>query len=192
MPAPVIYLNAFPGTGRLTIARHLAPLIPSSKILDNHQLIDPIESYCPRGHPAYWEERSKLRQKHLAQIKADPATVYIFTDSRAEHDECMGDYTDLALYPTSRRFYSVVLECEEGENVRRLECVGRTGGKLRDAEVLLEHRRKYDGGVWKFGDDDEMVLDVTNVAPQEAARIIFEWWSKREKEGRSQDDEYDL
>lgn len=191
MPASVLYLNAFPGTGKLTIARHLAPLISGSKILDNHQLIDPVESYCPRGHHQYWDERAKLRRKHLEQVKLDPETVYIFTDSRAEHDECLGDYTDLALWPTNRRFYSVVLECEEAENVRRLESEGRKGGKLKDADVLLEYRRKYDGGIWKFGDDDEMVLDVTSVAPIEAARMIFEWWSRRETEGKSCNDEYD-
>ncbi|KAK4635950.1 hypothetical protein CLAFUW4_01321 [Fulvia fulva] len=192
MPASVLYLNAFPGSGKLTIARHLAPLIVSSRILDNHQLIDPVESYCPRGHPKYWDERAKLRQKLLARVKEDPETVYIFTDSRAGYDECVGDYMDLALWPTNRRFYSVVLECDEGENVRRLESEGRKGGKLRDAEVLLEYRRKYHGGIWKFGDEDELVLDVTNLAPAEAARIIFQWWSPREMEGRCRDGEYDL
>ena len=85
-----------------------------------------------------------------------------------------------------RRLYSVVLECEEEENVRRLRLPGRGGGEngmLRDGEVLRGYRRR--GGVLRFGDGDEIVLDVTDVEPEEAARRIVAFVMKREREGRN-------
>ena len=49
-----------------------------------------------------------------------------------DHNECVSDYTDLCSsfsdgkgwYVLGRRFYSVILECEEKENCRRLQMAG--------------------------------------------------------------------
>jgi hypothetical protein len=61
MPAPLIYINAFPGTGKLTIARALVYHISSTNtssqltsvpiLLGNHALIDPVAARYPRDHP---------------------------------------------------------------------------------------------------------------------------------------------
>ena len=118
MPAYVIYINGWPGVGKLTVARALQLLIPDSQILHNHELIDPVEKRYPRGHGLYQQKRSAYRQERLKPIMTDPAlknTVFIFTDSQTEHNDCMGDYTDLALGEEGRRFYSVILHCEQGE-----------------------------------------------------------------------------
>ena len=61
--APLIYINAFPGTGKLTIARCLLTLFPKAILLDNHCLIDPVAAKYPREHPEYLTERRKEREK---------------------------------------------------------------------------------------------------------------------------------
>ena len=107
------------------------------------------------------------------------------------YSDCVSDYTDLCLRSASggvggRRLYSVICECEEEENVWRLRLPGRGGGengKLRDGEVLRGYRRR--GGVLRFGDGDEIGLDVTDVEPEEAAGRIVAFVMKREREGRS-------
>lgn len=49
---------------------------------------------------------------------------------------------------------------EEGEeSCRRLMLPGR--GVLADVAVLREYRRQ--GNVWRFGDEDEIVVDVTTL-----------------------------
>ena len=106
--------------------------------------------------------------------------MIIFTDSQTEYSDCVSDYTDLCLSSASggvggRRLYSVICECEEEENAWRLRWPGRGGsenGKLR------EYRRR--GGVLRFGDGDEIVLDVTELKPEGAARRIGEFVLKRE------------
>jgi hypothetical protein len=72
-PSPLIYINAFPGTGKLTIARALISLLSSSKptsapvLLDNHTLIDPVPAKYTRDHPNYAQERRRVRKKALRE-----------------------------------------------------------------------------------------------------------------------------
>jgi len=189
MPAYVIYINGWPGVGKLTVARALQTLIHGSQVLHNHELIDPVEKHCPRGSAWYQIKRGEYRRSRLKPIMEDARlkdTVFIFTDSQTEYNECVGDFTDLALGEHGRRFYSVVLHCQEDENERRLVMPGRGGGangKLRDVEVLRQYRSR--GGIYKFGDDDEVEVDITNVDAEMAARTIWEFVARREKEGRS-------
>jgi hypothetical protein len=60
-PSSLIYITAFPGTSKLSIARALIFLLSSTKpsssptsapvLLDNHALIDPVAARFPRDHP---------------------------------------------------------------------------------------------------------------------------------------------
>lgn len=117
MPAYVIYINGWPGVGKLTVALQLQKLIPGSyeylslpydgiltfldvlrQVLHNHELIDPVEKECRRGRAYYQQKRAEFRQRRLKPIKEDPRlrdTLYIFTDSQTEYNECVSDYTDL-------------------------------------------------------------------------------------------------
>lgn len=191
-PAPVIYINGYPGVGKFTIAKALQRLIAGSILIHNHQLIDPIEKKYARGSRPYNEKRSTERHKVLSPIAHDSKTrdtVYIFTDSQIEYNDCVGDYTDLALSSNgngARRFYSVVLECEFEENVRRLTAPGRGGEgstKLKEVKVLTEIRERY--STWKFEDGDELVLDVSKLESDQAAVKIKEFFDKRQRDGRT-------
>ena len=189
MPAYLIYINAHPGVGKLTVAHHLQPLIPNSRILHNHELIDPVEKRYPRGSAWYQIKRAEYRQRRLKPIAEDPKlrdTVFIFTDSQTEHNDCVSDYTDLGLGEYGRRLYSVILHCELEENIRRLTLPGRGGtedGKLTDVGILREYRRR--GSILRFGDDDEIEIDITSLRPEGAARRIVEFVERREREGRT-------
>ncbi|KAK4508413.1 hypothetical protein PRZ48_002151 [Zasmidium cellare] len=184
-PAPVVYINGYPGVGKFTTAKALQRLIPDSVLIDNHQLIDPVEKIYSRGSPLYLEKRAEERRKVLSPIAHDSKTkdtVYIFTDSQIEYNDCVRDYSGLALPSNgngARHFYSVVLECEFEENVRRLTAAERGGEgrtKLKDTKVLREIREQY--STWKFEEGDELVLDVTKLDAEEAAMRIKEFFDK--------------
>ncbi|KAK4547157.1 hypothetical protein LTR36_001378 [Oleoguttula mirabilis] len=148
LPAPVVYINGFPGVGKLTVARALQPMLPNSRILHNHELIDPVERKYARGSAYYQTMRAEYRQARLKPIIHGPElrdTIFIFTDSQSDYNECMSDYTDLALpfgENGGRRFYSVILHCDAEENERRLVMAGRGqvagNGKLTDVKLLRE------------------------------------------------------
>lgn len=82
MPAPLIWINAFPGTGKLTIAKAMAVLDPSIVVIDNHQLIDPVAAKFARDHPDYQAERKLERERAFQRYVMDPAlasSTIVFT-----------------------------------------------------------------------------------------------------------------
>ena len=100
MPAPVIYINGYPNVGKLTLGLAFQRLLTASRMLHNHDLIDPIEQKHPRSNPYCQIKRAKYRQARLKPTMDDPSlrdTIFLFTDSQSEHNECVGHYTDLAL-----------------------------------------------------------------------------------------------
>lgn len=67
MAAPLIWINGFPGAGKLTVARELGALDERFKIIDNHQLIDPVEARFSRSQPEYQPARKQERQRVFAE-----------------------------------------------------------------------------------------------------------------------------
>ncbi|KAH7202525.1 hypothetical protein BKA60DRAFT_163286 [Fusarium oxysporum] len=63
-----IYINGYPGIGKLTIAKELQQLLPNSKVYHNHLLIDPIDALVERSSPGYHEMRTGLRRYILNEI----------------------------------------------------------------------------------------------------------------------------
>ena len=62
--APLVWINGFPGSGKLTVARVLTDKLRDEKgvLIENHQLIDPVEAKIPREHPDYQKERQLQRR----------------------------------------------------------------------------------------------------------------------------------
>lgn len=187
--ACIIYINGYPGVGQMTVAKALQRFIPGSKILHNHELTDPTARHFSSKHPQCQQRRGEDRRQRLKRIMSDSTlrdTVFILTHSRTEHNECMADYADVALGEHCRRFYTVVLHCEQTENDSKLMMADRgsqENGKLTNVNALRGLQERG-GGSWKSEDDDEMKLDVTSMPPDEAARRIVAFVQRREEEGR--------
>lgn len=63
--APYIWINGFPGVGKLTTALALQRTLDDAVLLDNHSLIDVVA--LPRDHPQYHVERKQARQAAFAK-----------------------------------------------------------------------------------------------------------------------------
>lgn len=74
-PGPVIWINGFPGTGKLTIARELARIYMLSILIDNHKLIDPVAARFSRDHPQYQIERKRRREWAFENFVFEPARL---------------------------------------------------------------------------------------------------------------------
>lgn len=68
MAAPLVWINGFPGLGKLTIAKILAARDTNIILVDNHQMIDPVEAKISRDHPDYQTERQRHRQLVLMSM----------------------------------------------------------------------------------------------------------------------------
>ncbi|KAF5553087.1 ribose 5-phosphate isomerase A [Fusarium phyllophilum] len=175
-----IYINGYPGIGKLTIANELQQLLPDSKVYHNHLLIDPIDALVERSSPGYQEMRTGLRRHVLDEIATSEYTknkTWIFTDAReasAAGEMGAKDY-EAAAGKRGVSFISIVLECEIEENIKRAinpTRVANIGAKLIDENILrpiLENETIY-----RFGKETELVLDVTKLSSKEAALQIKE------------------
>lgn len=179
----IVHINGWPGSGKWTIAGVLARRL-GARLVDNHVMLNPAEALFDRDDPLYWSLRKAIRAAildHAARV--DAATPLIFTDALAD------DATDLAIFEEYRelaarrsaRLVSIVLECEQEENIRRLTRAGRAElHKLTQPEVLGELRAKY--RLLRPGGVELVELDVTRLSADAAALAIAD--ALRSKPGR--------
>lgn len=90
-PGCHIWINGFPGVGKLTVAKELHRMLDNSVLIDNHQLIDVVK--LPRDDPDYNAQRIKAREAafekwvyldgEAAEGNAKAQRVIIFTGESA-------------------------------------------------------------------------------------------------------------
>lgn len=169
----IVHINGWPGTGKLTIARHLAGHL-GARLADNHTLINPAEALFARGTPLYRSLRATVRTAVLDHVRrADAAQTFLFTDALSDDafdSRAFDDYATLAA-DRSARFVAVVLDCSVEENLKRLTRAGRAKAhKLTDPQVLIDLRSRH---VLLKGKCDQLIeLDVTSLGADEAASEI--------------------
>lgn len=196
-PDPVIWINGFPGTGKLTIARELARIYLPSILIDNHQLIDPVAAKFSRDHPQYQIERKRRRVWAFENFVWEPTRLLeavIFTgrllnsfdhvymwltyyiDFQSDNElgtDTAQEYCD-ATQKAGRPFIPVYLSCEVEVNIMRAASAERTQGtttKLTSPDTVRDLRTKCK--LFQFGSPyEEFHLDTTHLPPREAALMI--------------------
>ncbi|KAI4661104.1 uncharacterized protein J4E79_004914 [Alternaria viburni] len=166
--APVVWINGFPGCGKLTIASVMKTLHTDMILLDNHQLIDPVEAKFQRSHPDYQKERHRYRQ-HIFREYSDNALGQKVAEEYRE-----------AARQAGRPFKPVYILCDVEENIRRVAAAGRVDGgtkKLTDPERLRGFRERCD--IFRFDGCDGLSLDTTDSTPEEVAREILRFLEER-------------
>ncbi|PON26140.1 hypothetical protein TGAM01_v205084 [Trichoderma gamsii] len=132
-PRPVLWINGFPGTGKLTIARELARIHIPSILIDNHQLIDPVAAKFSRDHPRYQIERKLRRAWAFENFVWEPTRLLeavIFTDFQSDNElgtKTAQEYCDAA-QKAGRPFIPVYLSCEAETNIIRATSAERHSG----------------------------------------------------------------
>lgn len=75
MKAPLVWINGYPGTGKLTVAIQLAISHPDSVFVQNYVLIDPVHDRLgpnARRHPEYQMLRREERERAFNIWVRDP------------------------------------------------------------------------------------------------------------------------
>lgn len=170
----IVHINGWPGTGKLTIARHLAEHL-GARLADNHTLINPAEALFARGTPLYRSLRATVRTAVLDHVRqAEAQQSFLFTDALSDDEFDSRAFNDYATLAADRgaRFVAVVLDCSMEENLKRLTRAGRSKAhKLTDPDVLMDLRSRH---VLLKGKCDQLIeLDVTALSADEAAREIL-------------------
>ncbi|KAJ5600344.1 hypothetical protein N7450_001411 [Penicillium hetheringtonii] len=183
MPAaPLIWINGFPGSGKLTVAKVFKQLTSDDTIiLDNHQLIDPVEARFPRSHPEYQKERHLYRQavfKEHVYNKANLSKIVVFTDFQSNNELGRDTATEykICAMESGRVFLPVYLICDLNTNLKRVNTIERIDSgtkKLTNVELVKNLRWKCD--LFRFDDCPGLTLDSTGASPLEIASKILDF-----------------
>jgi hypothetical protein len=178
-PHPLIHINAFPGAGKLTVAKHLVTLSANLKLIHNHLLINPADAVLHRTQPGYQSLRRALRTAIFTSLATEPATfntTYLFTDFQTTNEQGASVCAEYAQAAKARGclLIPIVLMCDEDENIRRMTQLEREKhAKLMDIELLKIFRKG--APIFEFNDREEFLkIDVTHLQPEEVTRIIWE------------------
>ncbi|MEI3850182.1 MULTISPECIES: AAA family ATPase [Ensifer] len=169
----VVHINGWPGTGKLTIARHLAERL-GARLADNHTLINPAEALFARSDPLYRSLRATVRKsvfEHLGRAPREQS--FVFTDALSDDAADTRAFEDCAALARDRgaRFVAVVIDCDVEENLKRLTRAGRSKQhKLTDPAILLELRAKH--RLLRGNGHAVVEIDVTTLGANEAAEHI--------------------
>ncbi|KAI9651772.1 MAG: hypothetical protein M1829_002448 [Trizodia sp. TS-e1964] len=178
-PAPLVWINGLPGSGKLTVARLLIQLLgkEKAKLIDNHQMIDPVEIKFPRDHPEYQNERQLLRKSAFSTYVADASMrsrTIIFTDFQSDNElgrSVSMEYKAAAI-ENGRVFLPIHFVCDLDENLRRLKSIDRTKfgtNKLTSCELLKDFHSRCK--LFSFG-ASELKIDVTHLLAIEVAAKV--------------------
>ena len=191
-PLPIIHINGFPGTGKLTIAREVVTILQNYfaasgsqdqvKLVHNHLLINPADAVLHRTQPGYQKLRKALRDAIFSTLRNEPATfttAYLFTDWQSGDNtglEVCKDFQSMA-HERGCYFIPIIISCEQAENIARLRNSDRESWhKITDAELLVQFRGiSYPPPVYVFENvETRLELDVTSLSAQQAAQIVVQ------------------
>lgn len=180
MPFPIVHINGFPGTGKLTVARLLVEKLSvlNAKLVHNHLLIDPAGAILPRSSKDYQTLRHGIRAAVFATLIQSPDTfdsLYMFTDFQSSDvlgTSVVAEY-EFAAKLRNCAFIPIILSCAKKENLSRLESQERTlHGKLTDRALVSCMRDHIE--VHRFANHPfQMDLEITNLEPDLAADLIY-------------------
>ncbi|GKT49091.1 uncharacterized protein ColSpa_09272 [Colletotrichum spaethianum] len=170
-PLPIIHLNGFPGTGKLTIARAFQQQLGACcQLVHNHLLINPADAVLHRSEAGYQDLRR-------AGLPASHRFAYVFTDFQST--DAVGSAVCAEYLAAARArgaaLVSVVMRCDEATNLMRLQVAHReTHHKIVDPELLLIFRRGTE--IHRFDEPGvtSLDMDVTGLSAAEASQRILE------------------
>ena len=143
----IINVNAWPGVGKLSIARHFQPAI-GARLLDNHSIFNVAFGLFEFGSPEFRDAVRAVRRVAFDQVSKIPGDVpVILTSAYAETPFGRENWAAIRALADARKapLCNVVLDCALDENVRRVTSSGRAElRKLVDPETLVAVRSKAD------------------------------------------------
>jgi shikimate kinase len=134
--ACVIFLNGFPGTGKLTIAQALRSKLKGveTRLLDNHLMIDAAEAVHPGRGLEHKTLRKRIRDAMFDELKALPMAknlIIIMTGCLAANPEDAAVFAEHVAIAQHHDipFYSFTISVDEKEHFWRLQSPDRIWGQ---------------------------------------------------------------
>ena len=177
----IIVLNGYPGTGKLTIGRHLADRL-QGRLVDIHTIYNLAFALTAFKSEAFYRTIravQALADDLILELPPDVPVIFteILTHGSDWGDEAHGRLLDLA--KARGPLCMVELHCDLTENERRIQHPDRElSRKPRDPGMA---RRNHERAAVLMGADlpDYLRLDVTHMTAEGASAAIANWAAKR-------------
>lgn len=176
----LLHLNAFPGTGKLTVAREIAQW-KNTQLIDNHMINNSVfalvrENASDTLPEDVWGYTQRIRDVVLdAMVNiAKPEFNFVMTNCFYQEDTSdVQIYSQIkeAAQKSGRSYIPILLTCDLEEHERRITNEDREKNlKMRDASQLKSMRDEFS----LCGKDhaNALVLDITDLQPHETAQKI--------------------
>lgn len=173
----IIHINSYPGVGKLTIARCLAPKL-GARILDNHSIYNVAFALTEFKSEAFYDTVRAVRTIAYQRVVDLPSNVpVILTNAHAQDSKWGNESWDAAIAlagQCARPHLVVLLECSREENARRIQGLNREElRKPRDPGMFRQG--PIDRPLIERGADALLRLDVTSLTAEESADQIAAW-----------------
>ncbi len=181
----LVHLNSYPGTGKLTIAQALAPLL-GARVLDNHSIYNVAFALTAFKSPEFDDTVRAVRQIAYDRVLALPPEVPVVLTNAHAADSVWGaecwDALEALAQARGTPLYLVTLLCDPDENARRIQSAGRAAQrKPRDSDMFPGNRQGRP--LMERGGDAVLRLDVTRLQASQAAAHIAAWVQARSGQG---------
>lgn len=173
----LIFLNGFPGTGKLTVGQALVDKL-GGRLLDVHTQMNLAFALTEFKSAEFYDTARavwKLADERIAKLP--PEVPLVMTDALREGSDWSQEAWEriLKLAETRGPLYVVHLHCDPDENVRRIGSAGREAmSKSRKRALALQY---HEEGRILIGKEAERVLelDTTELTAEECAEAIADW-----------------
>jgi hypothetical protein len=181
MQNTIIYLIGFFGIGKYSIAKELAK-VANLKIVDSHYIINPVYSIvADENHELpsmnlIWDEAMLVRKAVLKAMEKAPLTRnFVLTDDLIEDSGSHHDFQSVQQMAQQRNatFVPVVLFCELEEYLHRVSDAQRLE-RMKSTDALQAAAYHKSSQLFASKHPNELVLDVTLLKPEAAARVILQ------------------
>lgn len=173
----LIFLNGFPGTGKLTVGQALKDRL-GGRLLDVHTQMNVAYALTDFKSPEFYDTVRAIWKVADARIAELPADVpLIMTDTLREGSDWSAEaWARIETLAGERPpLFVVHLHCEPDENARRIGSAGREAmTKSRKRALALQY---HEEGQILMGGDPELTLelDTTELTAEECAEAIADW-----------------
>ena len=169
----LVFFYGPPGVGKLTVAKALAELT-EFKLFDNHTRFDFTKRLFDFNTERFWRMESRLSS--LVLEEAIDAEISLVSTFIAPNPGVMGflqPFLDTLQLKEGHACF-VDLSCERSIHEERVQAPGRAeAGKLTSLGAFQRIMETYDATL-SPGDYPLLRIDITHLAPTEAARQIAE------------------
>ena len=178
----IIFLNGWPGVGKLTVARELVATM-SGKLLDAHTIYNVAFYLTEFRSPAFYETVRKVRDVAFDRVaELPPLTPVVMTNAFAAESSWAAENWNAVRALADRRgskLFFVELDCSQAENERRIQLEDRALlGKPREAARVAETRTSR--SLLRPTDADHLLcLDNTGLSAHACAHQIAAWVASR-------------